>query len=166
MAQPIETRGSMRILGIDPGTAKTGLAVVEVGTDGNGVWIESTTVAPNELNPSLFTDYKVNKDISVVAIESPEGHNGPAIKYLAPTAQLAGECGGMCRVLGMHILYVKPREWRKVLCGRGNPTDASIAEALGVAMDLPKRSNEHTRDAAGLALVVGWSYVGGRGLAI
>ncbi len=50
------------------------------------------------------------------------------------------------------VLGVSPEEWRKWLTGKRNPSDAVIKQALESRLALPKRTNEHVRDALGVAL--------------
>lgn len=57
--------------------------------------------------------------------------------------------------LGIPSVRYTAAEWRRWLTTRANPSNAVIHRALRHAsrvLDLPKRSNEHGRDALGLAL--------------
>lgn len=151
----MKIEGSVRVLGVDPGTAHVGLAVVEISPNGQCYWIGARTIRPEEISPALFSNYRTTMDVTFVAVEVPEGRNGPAIKFLAPTARIAGECFGIARTLGFKAEYLLPREWRKPVTGKHNPSDKQIHDALDDVMDLPTRSNAHERDAAGIAVVVG-----------
>jgi Holliday junction resolvasome RuvABC endonuclease subunit len=149
------------VLGVDPGSRRTGLTVLLL-EDNMATWVDAQTLEPDQIRPDLFSQYRLNHDVSAVFIEKPEGRNGPAVKHIPPTALIAGEVGGMCRTLGLPVAYLLAREWRKPLCGRGSAKDSEIEIALSAHIDLPKRTNAHVRDAAGVALIGGRELLWGR----
>ncbi len=73
---------------------------------------------------------------------------------LLSTGATAGACIGW--VSGhpsvSKCVGVSPEEWRKWLTGKRNPSDAVIKQALESRLVLPRRTNEHVRDALGVAL--------------
>lgn len=157
----LTTNGKVRILGVDPGAKHIGLTVVEMDQEGHSTWITSQVVKPDKVEPSLFLQFRLEHDASVMGIEIPEGRNGPAVKFIPPTAEIAGAAWMAGKVYGLTTVRLTAREWRKHIVGKGNASDAEIALALADHMELPTRSNAHSRDAAGVAIVAGWmTYLG------
>jgi len=144
----------IRVLGVDPGSSHVGMTVLDIG-DSPTSWVSQETMRPEEFTPATFSTYKSGCDVYMVAIEAPVGRTGPWVGPVVQTALIAGEIFGICKTLGMRPQYVLCKDWRKMLCGKGNASDAEVKEALSREVCLPVRTNAHVRDAAGVALVAG-----------
>lgn len=145
----------VKVLGIDPGSGHIGLAVIDVGDQGFLEWVSCATVKPGEVTTAMLATYKMN-DVAFVVVEAPVGRPGPWIGPVVDTAMIAGEIYGMAMCVGLRPTYVTCSDWRKVITGRHNASDAQVKVALEKRMVLPKRTNAHVRDAAGVAAVGGW----------
>lgn len=53
---------------------------------------------------------------------------------------------------GVHDLTA--HQWRQALCGKRAATSHQIADALALRVQMPKRTNEHVRDAIGIAVAL------------
>lgn len=155
---------SLRIIGIDPGSKESAFCVL----DHNGTrarWIRHGTYPSDGLEilwPSLLSDELVN----LVAIERPVWvhmervfHGGP----LLDTAWVGGSLLGIATLLRKDVVSLHARDWRGFLCGRqrgqhagGQANDPMVKQRiLAVCDDVPKRTANHHRDAAGVAFVAG-----------
>ena len=78
----------------------------------------------------------------------------PPYVYTRAAARLvlrtAFEAGRIVAAKGGVVVH--PEDWRKWLTGKRSPSDAEIKVALAARLVLPKRSNNHARDACGVAL--------------
>jgi hypothetical protein len=103
-----------------------------------------------------------------VVIERPvRAHKMEANMPLLETALAAGEFYGRAAQMGRTAALLSAESWRACVAGSSSASDARVKTALGIHLpNLPKQSNPHERDAAGVAL--GWALrsgllVGGRG---
>ena len=78
----------------------------------------------------------------------------PQYVYTRAAAKLVLRTAFQAGVLVAHKngIVVHPEDWRRWLTGKRNPSDAEIKLALAARLTLPKRSNNHARDACGVAL--------------
>jgi Holliday junction resolvasome RuvABC endonuclease subunit len=141
----------MRVLGVDPGTASIGWAVVEFGAAvkivGMGKW------EAGQFRPEMIATMKVALDISRAYIEKPVGFAGPQVQYIVETAVQAGVIYGVCKMVGLDPKFMKATEVRKALCGKPQAKDAMVKVAIERIVALPKQTNAHGRDAVAIALV-------------
>jgi|SRR5690606_5922310 len=144
---------SMIVLGIDPG-ATVGLALIEVPAVGRPKWIWHDAIREEELSlPELQWDEDAP---GVIAIEQVEGYAYDHVrsKALIQTARLEGRLIEQARAMGYDPGMVSRSQWRKALCGNGSADDAEVKRALELqTVGMPKRTNAHARDAAGVAIV-------------
>ena len=147
-------------MGIDPGTSHIGIATILVMSDGSLAFVRGKTLAPSDIRPGMFA-YAKAFEVSAVGIEMPEGRNGSGgIKYLSPTAVIAGLLGGLCMATGIEVVWMYPRHWRKIVVGKGAVKDAAVADGLARYIELP-RTNNHVRDAIGVAMATVWKHMYG-----
>jgi Holliday junction resolvasome RuvABC endonuclease subunit len=141
----------MRVLGVDPGTASIGWAVVEFGAASKN--IDMGKWDAELFRPEMLVTLKVRFDISRAFIEKPVGFAGPQVQYIVETAVQAGIIYGVCKMVGLDPKFMKATEVRKALCGKPQAKDAMVKEALGRIIALPRQTNAHGRDAVAIALV-------------
>jgi len=73
---------------------------------------------------------------------------------LIDTGIVAGEAFGIAGEHCAYICYVTVAEVRRSLCGNANAGDADVKAALQLIVDgLPRRTNNHVRDAIAVAIV-------------
>ena len=150
----------MRALAIDPGSSVSHWTVLEASMphelDDKPEWLASGKLANGETLGASVERLAREHEVSVVAVETIASRfvqPGQGM-HLAQTAQAAGEIVGWCRKAGLDVRCIPSFDWRKWLCNRPSAKDAQISHALSFTVHMPKRSNPHTRDAAGLALYV------------
>jgi Holliday junction resolvasome RuvABC endonuclease subunit len=149
------------ILGIDPGSKQSGFAYLKAEEE-RGVW-RFTFLRTGRLENDKIRDLVNGTHWDVLAIERVQGlvysskGNG-ASGHLIATADFAGELRGMGQTLarfaggGKRVTDFTAREWRKALVGKPNPENNEITPVvLRLVNGWPKRSNNHERDAAGVA---------------
>lgn len=149
----------LTVLGIDIGPVLSGVALVEVSLIGRSrlVWGE------------MLDWGGIAKEIvshTLVAIECPEEvHQGLVRLRGAGAMRSAGQHIGDCKrvtgraeglLMAHKVAYetTTARVWRAALCGRANATDAQVKAALTVRCEMGK-TNNHVRDAAGVAIWAG-----------
>jgi Holliday junction resolvasome RuvABC endonuclease subunit len=142
----------MIVLGIDPGPEKSAWALLEVPETGKAKVVECGLVFAADL-PIPAPD--------LVAIEKPEYVPIGGKKNVAQSIALAQQLvetawlgGRIYERLGDHYVVVTHTagEVRKKLLGRPSCNDRELKWALSHFVDLPKRSNCHTRDAMAVAI--------------
>lgn len=154
----------MIILAFDPGSTSTGWCAIDT-RGGEGLPITSTFLDKGEI-PS--TEGEISLLIraqlpDVVAIEKLEGFafgagKGPGVvAALVASSRIAGLIRGVAWAEGPATVEMTAREWRKLVLGQPSATDERIAKVIPTLVHgWPSRSNQHTRDAGGLALGVAW----------
>ena len=155
---PRRNGGNMRVLGIDPGSAHVGVAVLEFDGE-RPIWTEAQTIKPGEATWHWARGKLVGIDL--VAIERPRQGFRPAGGHIIDTSWVGGRVEAFAEVAGIERMILTSYAWRRRLCGNSNAKDHMVKEGLGEFLDVP-RSNAHTRDAAGVALVAGWEMFCGR----
>ena len=151
----------MRAFGIDPGTAKSGAALVDLGRP-QPYLIEYAWMANADIR-----DWLAEVEADVIGIETPDEVHGrgemtkAAIFGLGTNLTKLGKIAvDMARdgsARGIPTYRFTARQWRRqVPRARGGVGDKAVAEWLRVYLDgLPARTNEHQRDAMGCALWAG-----------
>jgi len=151
----------MNLLAIDPGEKACGFAIVRLEGPRTrwlgGGKIDATRAGfQNLLNGALLTRCL---GADVVALEDVSGfiHEPFRGPHLLATAKVLGGIAWECEREGLRVVELTARAWRKTLCGKANASDGVIADAVRAnVVDMPTSSNEHVRDALGLAIVAGW----------
>lgn len=149
----------MLILGIDPGPAENGWAIIDCenrrpafveGGKADIDWTLRRAAAP---------------DIDLVAVEWPQwtpirskNQNPAAVRGMArcllDTALVAGRVAGLAEGAGKRVARLTSKEVRRAICRKQNARDAAVKAALQLVVDgMPHRSNVHVRDAMAVAIV-------------
>lgn len=149
-----------RVIAFDPGPTTCGYAIAEHGRDaGNRVRF----LAGGEVSSDaamLGQTLGCGAGVDAVCVETPAGYvyekfRGPT---LIETARVAERIAILAGVRGTRVVQMSAAQWRKALCSKANADDKRIKRAVQmVTTDLPSRTNEHLRDALGLAIVVLWN---------
>lgn len=153
----------MIILAFDPGSNETGFAVVDTrgggGTPITVTYLDSGNIASK---PAEFSRLIRSEKPDIVAVENLAGFayatKGPGIvAALISSAHAAGLVCAIAWAEGVELVEMTATQWRKIVLGNGSATDERIADVVPKLIHgWPKRSNKHTRDAAGLAVGVSW----------
>lgn len=144
------------VIGVDPGPKKCGWAVIwyERSAASTARYVTGGMVE-SHVNAFATTLFGANAN-AVVAVETPSGyvHEHARGAQLLATARVAGELVGVAKANGRHVIELSPETWRRALTGKTTASDATIKRAVGFHVtEMPKRSNSHTRDAIGVAIV-------------
>lgn len=150
----------MRILGIDPGYGRLGIAIVEYtrGADDRIIFSSCFETDPTKDFPSRLHDV-ITELRKVVACWSPE-HCALEKLYFQKnkkTAMRVSEARGaiiaLMTDLGVSITEVSPQEVKIAITGNGNATKADIARLLPRLVQLPHiptHDDEYDAIAAGI----------------
>ena len=166
----------MIVMGIDPGSEKHAWSVLDVRRE-EGIWRQryvdhglcdsvrdAVTLVRRWADPEIIpASVGPGFDIDALFVESPvhfipsgEGKGGAAF---AQASKLLEMCKAIGRLLqaaddaGVMVCQVPAQRWRSNLIERGNAKDAEIAAVVTAEIaGWPKRSSNHARDAAGVAL--------------
>lgn len=138
----------MQILGIDPGTKKTG--VTELRFDGSHFhYVWSGHVKNDDVHLRISS-------VHLVGIEAPGGSmfgGGARSANVVRSSYWAGWFACIANGRGCRIVEATANEWRKAIVGRANAKDALIkSKVVPLIVGWPKASNSHVRDAAGMAM--------------
>lgn len=156
----------MRVLGIDTGV-HTGVAVLDVGAR-QATFVTAATWQSRDLERyaldllfgprGLAMAFRPDM-IAIEHIERVHGSKRMGSKYadgLVGANELAGLLRGIALARGVRVERCTAGRWRAALCGSKCASDAAIAQMVKVrVVGWPKVSNEHQRDAAGVALFAG-----------
>lgn len=156
----------MRVLGLDPG-ATTGWGVIELPGASSGlprvVACGSFRVENERAGDDALADLLDALPLdSVIAVECIEGMAYPA-KGGGIVPSLLRAKGVEARMRRTCDIWLAPRRtldlpagvWKRALFGKNNVDDSLVARLLPMHLrDIP-RTNEHARDALGLAVAAG-----------
>lgn len=153
------------ILGIDPGPTEIGYAVIRFDTaTRRGSYVDAGKLAVDARTcDELFGIVKVHV-IDAVGVELPSQlhanekiHRSALVSranQLLATMKVQQRIVGWLNSFGFDdVCEVAASDWRRGIVGRSSASDAAIKAAIvRQVAGWPKRSNEHERDAAGVAL--------------
>lgn len=154
------------ILAIDPGPSVCGWAVIHVERGGmcsfSAAGMEDS--GPGAFRAQLYSAARVG---ALVAIEIPVAmHPRPGAspanlfarsKQLLATRDVATRLATEARHLALDVVELSAGQWRHALTRKNNASNALIKQAVSMlCKGLPRRTNAHTRDSVGLAIVASW----------
>ncbi len=92
--------------------------------------------------------------LDLLAVEVPQVvHRIEAVRGVLDTRGSAGTFAGAASGIGLPLVEMSPGDWRYRVCKARSPSDAMVKEAiLAMIEGWPQISNNHERDAAGVAL--------------
>lgn len=152
----------MIVLGLDPGV-KLGWARVELAHGKRPVVLScgksvcSSTGETDEVIGGLLDGTPIG---AVIAIETLKGIAFPAkgasiVGSLIAAAKVEERVRVRCQDWTHRGCYdLTAGDWRVAVVGRRSPSDAQVAAALKLACANLPRTNEHARDAIGVAIAV------------
>jgi crossover junction endodeoxyribonuclease RuvC len=150
---------TVRILGIDPGTASTGFGVVErVGTRLVPVWYDCLRTSPDQTPAARLqriaracSDVIAQFEPAAVAIE--ELYVGAGARAALAVGQARGVCVLTCADAGLEVFEYAPATIKQAVCGYGRADKhqvQSMVQAL-LGMTAPPRP-DHAADALAAAI--------------
>jgi crossover junction endodeoxyribonuclease RuvC len=157
-----------RVLGFDPGSGVTAIAMLDVDERGAVIRADSLVVSgkkePGHIPGLVFMRDLVSKEdpaTTIIAVETPEGAiwggGGRAANVLA-TGVLSGRIAGWAIGQGYTVETASAQEWRRGLGCLGTvaeSADSAVSDMIRLRIpSWPSRSSNHARDAAGVALYV------------
>jgi crossover junction endodeoxyribonuclease RuvC len=159
----------MKIVGIDPGLADTGIGIVR----GNGLQIDGfaygsiSTSRKEEQSKRLEKIY--TKLVAVLRREMPDlmvVEDVFSLEEYPKSGILLGKVTGVVLLAGCHINVpikeIPVREAKKVLTGNGNATKSQLEKAVRHALKMKDPIRPfHASDALGLALIGLFRHKGG-----
>ena len=145
-------------LGLDPGPRHTYWARVSV-TPAGARFIAGGRIYSDVGSVALVL---AKSDPKMIGIEEVGNFIKTEAKIqLKDTAKVVGLIEGVAGAMGYRTMLIQangPAGWRKVLTGKGTAGDLLVGEAVTRTAGFPERSNNHLRDATGIALVTGMFY--------
>ncbi|MEW5853004.1 MAG: crossover junction endodeoxyribonuclease RuvC [Myxococcota bacterium] len=148
----------MRILGVDPGSLKTGWAVVDAGADGKPAHVDNGVIIPREeaLPARLtFIAGKLGEVIgtyrpSVCSIETAYHSKNPR------SALVLGQARGAALVTvaqaGLQVFEYGPMQVKLAVTGTGRAGKESVQAMVAALMGLGEVAQEDASDALAIAL--------------
>lgn len=158
----------LRVLAFDPGTSKTGYAILDIVAKPVVATYVVAEQIPNDFD--AFRKLIADPSIDIVALEELESYgfsrkkkDGSTKRYgsemvghLMKSKGTEREIGTIARVLGKPVVSITARKVRS-LFGVTKDGDAGVRDVvLRFVRKWPATSNNHERDAGALALAVGW----------
>src|SRR5258706_13515119 len=143
------------ILGIDPGLAGTGFALLS----GPGTVLSSNTVVTNP-GPDGARLLAITRHLRAMLAENPPGEAsleelfmGRNTSSAIGVAQARGAILAVLEECGVPVFEYKPSQVKMVLTGYGNADKAQIARMLGAQVKVPEgRVDAHALDAIAIAV--------------
>lgn len=143
----------MIVLGIDTGSSETAYARIRLGErgaefEGCGI-VESTRAVLRGVLEMTHDRLAIEKHGLVFRV-------GGA-SHMVQSSDVAGMVYGLSTLDEDYIQRITAVDWRTEIGLGRNPSNAQVKEVVtGNVRDWPKRSNEHERDACGVALAALW----------
>lgn len=146
-------------LGIDPGPKNNGYALLDFTIPSAPVWHHGGVAQDIEAVLDALTQSH-NDAIRprLVFVEQARAlHNDMANVQAMATAWAGGVAFGLAKSRGFDVRALGVNEWRVALVGhskKGDNVDAKVKAFLSTFVrQFPERTNNHARDAAGIACV-------------
>lgn len=164
-------RRATTILGIDPGPTRCAWALLDMRGPGRAVVLGCGLAATEGFDPVAVlalagpgqAPVQLRAEQVLLAVERPAfrpvggradvGHSLALARDLVATAWVAGEIAGRARAHFWAVVAPTCGEVRRALLGRPSCTDRELAWALAHFVEVPRRTNAHTRDGMAVAIV-------------
>ena len=149
----------MKILGIDPGLANTGWAVIEVVQGGQPAVIETglittdnKTIQAQRIAVIVTNIVAVMERFDAEHVAMERVFVGPRNMRAVETAEVIGALRYRLWLDGFHVVDYAPTTVKKTVTGKGNATKGAVA--AGVARIIGHRAfiSNHESDAIAVAL--------------
>lgn len=148
------------VLAFDPGSTSSGWAELEVFGSPMTARLRAFGEVPH--NPHAWR--ALIGGSHVVAIERVRGivygiKGAGIVPHLIDASWACGGIYATAKLAGIPVVDMPAVEWRRIVCGRPNASDAIVKLAVTrLVKDMPVRTNTHVRDAIGCGLAVGWTW--------
>jgi crossover junction endodeoxyribonuclease RuvC len=136
----------MALLGIDPGSLRTGWGVVEQSGSSLHV-VDVGVVRPRAGEPLPVRLATLHAELSrILALYAPEAvaietvFHGPDVRALVILGQARGAILAAAGARGVPVLEVTPAEVKKAVTGRGAATKEQVAHMVGVLLGAQARA--------------------------
>ncbi len=148
-----------RILGIDPGSQRTGIGVIDVGADGRTthVFHAALNLLGNDTFHlrlrQIFDEVSAIIDAHApteVAIERVFMARNPDSALKLGQARGAAICAAVCR--GLALTEYAPKEIKQAVVGGGSADKTQVQHMVGVLLGVPGRLQADAADALAIAL--------------
>ncbi|PKM15544.1 MAG: crossover junction endodeoxyribonuclease RuvC [Gammaproteobacteria bacterium HGW-Gammaproteobacteria-2] len=156
---PVPSPGSVRILGIDPGSVRTGVGIVDADSTGHCVHVHNEALHvggaedfPQRLKAILFRlwalidTYQPNE----VAIERVFVAKNPDSALKLGQARGAAICAVVARDLP--VLEYSPMQIKSAVVGRGAADKGQVQHMVGVLLNLHEKLQADAADALAVAI--------------
>lgn len=149
----------IRILGIDPGSQRTGIGVIDVAVDGRTVHVFHTAVnllGNDTFHLRLKQIFDAVSDIidthapAEVAIERVFMARNPDSALKLGQARGAAICAAVCR--GLALSEYAPKEIKQAVVGGGGADKSQVQHMVGVLLGVPGKLQADAADALAIAL--------------
>lgn len=149
----------MRILGVDPGSLRTGWGLVDAGPRGKPLHVDNGVIIPDphaSLPERLCTIARALGEViarfrpEIASIETAFHANN------ARSALVLGQARGAvvvtCALAGLSVVEYGPMQVKLAVTGAGRASKESVQAMVAVLMKLPEPAQEDASDALALAL--------------
>ncbi|MCC6811727.1 MAG: crossover junction endodeoxyribonuclease RuvC [Deltaproteobacteria bacterium] len=166
----------IRLLGLDPGFAAIGWAVVETDPDAGDRLVAAGVVRTKKAKPKQSVSASIDNfrraqeigralgalaldhRVDVVCAEAMSFPRSSSVA--AKMAMCWGVLAQLCQVLRVRVVQASPQEIKRALTGRTNATKDDVGAAVslrfpdcvGIVGPLPRGLDEHAYDAVGAAV--------------
>jgi len=149
----------IRILGIDPGSQRTGIGVIDVAPDGRTVHVFHTAVnllGNDTFHLRLKQIFEAVSEIidthapAEVAIERVFMARNPDSALKLGQARGAAICAAVCR--GLALSEYAPKEIKQAVVGGGGADKSQVQHMVGVLLGVPGKLQADAADALAIAL--------------
>lgn len=159
------TTDSRRVLAFDPGPRECWYARAALGDRGMVIFVDAGMVhSSDDAGIASLMTSATEEPRALVAVEVPSALHPRAgatpanlfarSKQLMATARAAQRIEDAAHARALDVLELSAGQWRHALVRKNNASNALIKRAVTLfSIGLSKRTNEHQRDALGLAIV-------------
>ena len=150
----------LRILGIDPGTARLGFAIVDLDNSNNINLVDCGVIETSKKDSDAARLTEIRNDLDllienykpeVAAIEKLFFFKNP--KTIVPVAQARGVIMELCFRKDMKIFEYTPLEMKKIITGHGMASKDLVSEVIHSSLAITEQIKpDDAVDAVGLAL--------------
>lgn len=152
-----------RILGIDPGTARLGYAILELGSDLNNIQIlDCGIIETCKTNTDAQRLKEIREDmISIIKKYKPDFSAVEKLfffknlKTIVPVAQARGVILEALEFGGVKIFEYTPLEMKKIITGNGMAEKSFVSDCVHKSLEIEtKIKPDDAVDAVGMALAL------------
>jgi crossover junction endodeoxyribonuclease RuvC len=153
----------LRVLGIDPGTARLGYAILDFDINNKSLLLINCGIIQTSKNDSDSTRLKIIRNDLIKLIEEFQPRVASVEKLfffknpktIIPVAQARGVILETCETKGIQLFEYTPLEMKKIITGQGKAEKSLVSEIIHRELKLAtKITPDDAVDAVGLAICV------------